>query len=87
MAPWDILLKMLLWIHKEQKKSEAVGGEPFIYLSLLYCASQVGANERTDKVVRLLQKTVSEEPPHMQFDAVRPYRAIFLINRTLDKLA
>ena len=87
MTPREILLKMLEWIAEEQKKAAQVGGEPFIYLSLRYCASQVGAGERTDEVVRLLQKTVSEEPPHMQFDAVRPFRAIFLVNRTLDKLA
>ena len=80
-----ILLKMFLWIVEEQKKAAKPGGEPFIYTSLTYCASQAGAGEQLGAVVKLLQATAKAEGGTT--DAVRPHRAIFLINRTLATLA
>ena len=77
----EILQKMLEWIVQEQEKATKPGGEPFIYTSLTYCASQAGAGEQLGEVVKLLQTTAKAEGGTT--DAVRPFRAIFLINRTL----
>ncbi len=83
MTPREILQKMLGWIAEEKRKSTQPGGDPFEYMSLTYCASEVGAGEQLGEVVKLLQKSVKAEPPCMPFDAMRHNRAIFLINRTL----
>ena len=87
MPLWIILFKMRLWVHQEMEKARKPGADPFDYTSLTYCALKAGAGEKLDEVVKLLQTTAKEEPPHMPFDVARPHRAIFLINRTLDKLA
>jgi hypothetical protein len=85
MTPREILLKMLEWIAEEQEKAAKPGGEAFVYTSLTYCASQVGAGEKLGEVVRLLQSTAKIEGGTT--DAMRPHRAIFLINRTLATAA
>jgi hypothetical protein len=84
MNPREILLKMLEWIAEEQKKARKPGGESFEFTSLTYCASKVGAGGQLDEVVKLLRTTAKAEGGTA--DAVRPHRAIFLINRTLVSL-
>ncbi len=80
----QLLRKMLQWISQEQEKSTRVGGEPFIYMSLRYCATQAAHIVHTDELVRLVQITAKAEGGTT--DVVRPHRAIFLINRTIVTL-
>lgn len=84
MTPREILLKMFEWIAQEQEKAEKPGGETFMYTSLTYCASKVVAGGQLHEVVSLLQTTAKTEGGTT--DAMRPFRAIFLINRTLATL-
>lgn len=82
-----VLLKMREWIEAELAKSELPGAEAFVFTSLSFCTTKVEAGDAKREVLSLLHTTVKNEPPYGPFDAMRPHRALFLINRTLATLA
>ena len=83
MSHRDILLRMRGWIEAEMEKAKLPGGEPFIYTSLAYCAAKAEAGAAQQEVLAILRKVVEANPPYMQFDAMRPHRAIFVINTAI----
>lgn len=86
-TPRFVLLKMRVWIETELDKATLPHNEPFVFTSLSYCASKIGAGSVKQEVLDLLHATVRHECSGKTCDAMRPHRALFLINRTLANLA
>jgi len=74
---------MRQWIEAEMEKAKQPGGEPFIYTSLAYCANKAEAGAAQQEILATLRKVVEANPPGMQFDAMRPHRAIFVIDTAI----
>lgn len=79
----EVLEKMLAWVKAEIEKAELPYQEPFQLTSLSFCAHKVADFADAEKALELLHATAKIERQVRVYDAVEPYVAIFLINRTI----
>ena len=82
MSPREVLEKMRGWIEAEQVKAQLPYADPFVLISISFCAEKAVGGAEAQDILALLH-SVAKEERMPTYDVVTPAGALFIINRAL----